>query len=140
MPNTIQVGKDWSVYFHRSTSAAVSRLWASGKKIGFADVSYSVDEGTEKYFGAGQRWPYGIVEGPKDITVTLESLWIDSGAQQFFLNQSEVSGALTPFWLGVSGTDRALAFSGCKMNSLDGDLPADGWTMQSMEIGVKGIL
>ena len=141
MVNNVQVGRNWSVYFHPSANAPVSRLWASGDKIGYVDsASYSIDEGTESYFGAGQRWPYGIVPGPMDITVTLDGLWIDSGAQQFFLNQAEISGALTPFWVGVSGTDRALAFSGCQIASLDGDIPAEGWTTLSVELKSKGIL
>jgi len=79
------------------------------------------------------------VVGPKDISVTLDGLWIDSGARAFFMDEVEKTGAQTGFTLGASGTDRAIAFSACKIISFDGDFSADDWLRQTVEIGAKGI-
>ena len=137
-------GKDVTIYYYSGAEASLSnanyRLFAHGVAVGFTDeFTYTVDEGTERYFGAGKRLPWGQSAGPKDITITVDGLWIDSGARKFFMDEVERTGSLTTFTLGASGTDRSVVFSGCKIISFDGNFPVGDWLTQSVEIGAKGI-
>lgn len=134
---TIQVGKDVTVYY--STGAKYGSLcghtFASGDAIGFCNLmSYTVEENVETYKGAGRRYGWGIKGGALEYTVHLEGLWIDSGAQQFFENESERSGALTAFAMGASGAEKGVVFSGCRMGTLDVEFDAEGWCTQTVDI------
>jgi hypothetical protein len=109
--------------------------YASGTRIGFVNnLSYTVEENTEVYHGAGRRYGWGIKGGALDVTVSLDGLWLDSGAQRFFLAETERTGALTAFVLGATGTDRGVTFSGCRVGTLDVEFAADGWATQSVDV------
>jgi len=134
---SVQVGKDLVVFFR---SGAFSNLFASGMKVGLVDTAtWSVDEGLEEYHGAGQRLPQAIVEGPKSITLSLDGLYLVSGAQEFFLNQIKQSAGSDMFHIALSGIDSAVKFSGCKIESLDQENTADGWSRLSVDIRALGI-
>jgi hypothetical protein len=135
---SVQVGQDFNVYY-TSTAADINGLvghkFASGTLIGFVNnLSYTVEHNVEGYGGVGKREPWGIKEGAYGVTINLEGLWIDSGAQSFFLAQSMVSGALTPFAIAFSGTDKGVAFSGCRVGTFDAEISADGWATSTVDI------
>lgn len=132
-----QVGKDMTVFVY---SGVFTNLFASGWKAGLVETaSWSVDEGVERYYGAGNRLAQAIVPGPKSISLTLDGLYIDSGAQQYFLGQIEITGTNDIFHVGISGTDRAFRFSGCQIESLDQDNSADGWSRLSVDLAAKSV-
>ncbi len=133
----VQVGKDVTVYY--STGAKYGSLcnhtFASGDAIGFANLmSYTVEENVEVYKGAGRRSGWGIKGGAIECTVHLEGLWVDSGAQQFFINETLKSGALTAFAIGASGTEQGVVFSGCRIGTLDVEFDAEGWCTETVDI------
>lgn len=138
---TEQVGKDITVYYatsgatHGKYANLVNHAFASGEAIGFCNImSYTVEENVEGYMGAGRRYPWGIKAGGLECTVHLEGLWVDSGAQQFFINESARTGALTGFAIGASGTEQGVVFSGCRMGTLDVEFDAEGWCTQTVDI------
>ena len=134
---SVQVGKDVDIYYATGNSynGLVAHKFASGTRIGFANnFSYDIDHGVERYMAPGRRYGWGIKAGGLEVTINLEGLWIDSGAQQFFHNEAERSGALTAFALGASGTDKGIAFSGCRLNSANIEFDSEGWCTQTVEI------
>jgi len=134
---SVQTGKDVEVYYH---NGAFADLFASGTLIGLAETAtWSMDEGLEEYHGAGKRLPWGIAPGPKSVTLTLEGLWVESGAQKFFMDEIVKSGATNQFHVGISGLDRAFKFSGCYIESLDQDNAADDWSTFSVDLRALGI-
>jgi len=133
----VYVGRDFTLYWATGTDAdpLYRKVFASGTPFGLVNrLTYTVDEGTEAYRGAGRRTPWGIKPGAKEITITLEGLWVDSGIQGFFLNQSKSTGALTSFVLGASGTDTSITFSGCYLTSFEGSIESDGWVTGTIEL------
>jgi len=138
---TVQVGKDVTVYYatsgttHGVYKSLVNHTFASGEAIGFCNLmSYTVEGNVEVYKGAGRRYGWGIKGGAVECTVHLEGLWVDSGSQQFFINESERSGALTGFAIGASGDDRGTVFSGCRVATLDVEFDAEGWCTETVDI------
>lgn len=134
---TVQVGKDIDVYFASGAdyNGLVGHKFASGIKVGFANImSYSIEHNVERYMAPGRRYGWGIKGGGIECEIHLEGLWVDSGAQQFFLNESERSGSLTAFAIGGSGTERGVAFSGCRLGSIDVEFDAEGWATESVDI------
>ena len=126
--STIQVGRDFTLYWATGSDrgSLYSKKFASGTAIGLVNnLSYTVDEGTEAYHGAGKREPWGIKAGAKGLTVHLEGLWVDSGIQAFFLAQAKSTGGLTSFALGASGTDKSITFSGCRLNTFDANIESE---------------
>jgi len=137
MATIVQVGKDFTVFW--TTGSQMGSLYsgniASGAKVGLVGtLSYTADLGTESYHGAGKREPWGIEGGPIDVTVHLDSLWIDSGAQGFLIDQTEATGGLTSFVLLASGSETKIAFSGCKLDSFDGEFDAEGWATETLDL------
>jgi len=135
---TTQVGKDVTVYYSATTAKYGSlcrHTFASGDALGFCNLmSYTAEGSVEVYRGAGRRYGWGIKGGALEYTVHLEGLWVDSGAQQFFINESQRSGALTAFAIGASGTEQGVVFSGCRMGTLDIEFDAEGWCTQTVDI------
>ncbi len=138
---TVQVGKDVTVYFATSGagdgvySSLVNHTFASGVPIGFCNrMSYTAEGNVEVYRGAGRRYGWGIKGGALDYTIHLEGLWVDSGAQRFFANESARSGALTPLAIGASGLEQGIVFSGCRMGTLEVEFDAEGWATQTVDI------
>lgn len=134
---SVQVGRDVTLYY--ATGSKYSPLYrhkyASGVAVGFVNnVSYTVEENVEGYYGAGRRIPWGVKPGRKETTVHLEGLWVDSGAIQFFLNQAEISGNVASFGLGVSGTDRGISFSGCRLTTTNIEFDAEGWATTRIDV------
>ena len=134
----VQVGKDVTVYYSATTAnyaGLVNHTFASGQPIGFCNLmSYTVEENVETYKGAGRRYGWGIKGGALEYTVHLEGLWVDSGAQQFFMNEAARSGSLTGFAIGASGTEQGVVFSGCRMGTLDVEFDAEGWCTETVDI------
>ena len=138
---TVQVGKDVTVYFattgvsHGVYASLAAHKFTDGEALGFCNImSYTVEQNVETYKGAGRRYGWGIKGGALEYTVHLEGLWVDSGAQQFFINESERSGALSAFALGASGTEQGVVFSGCRMGTLDVEFDAEGWCTETVDI------
>jgi len=134
---SVQVGQDFDVYYARSGAidSLINHKFASGVKIGFVNnLSYTVEHNVEGYAGVGKREPWGMKAGAYGVTMNLEGLWIDSGAQAFFLAQSVVTGALTTFAIAFSGTDKGVAFSGCRVGTYDAEISADGWATSTLDI------
>jgi len=134
---TVQVGKDVDIYYATGTKyhGLAAHYFGSGIRIGFANnVSYDINHNVETYRAPGRRYGWGIKAGGIEVTVNLEGLWVDSGAQQFFHNQAEKTGSLTAFAIGASGTDKGIAFSGCRMGSLGVEFDSEGWCTQTVEI------
>ena len=135
--STIQVGRDFTLYWATGADAGAlyRKAFTSGTAIGLVNnLSYTVEEGTESYHGAGKREAWGIKAGAKDITVHLEGLWVDSGIQEFFLDQAKSVVGLTPFALGASGTDKSITFSGCRMSTFDGNIDSEGWATETVDL------
>jgi len=134
---TVQVGRDVDLYYAigNSIHGLVSHKFGSGIRIGFVNnMTYDIEHNVEKYTAPGRRYGWGIKAGALDVTINLEGLWVDSGAQQLFHNEAEKSGALTAFAIGASGTDKGIAFSGCRMNSVSIEFDSEGWCTQNVEI------
>lgn len=134
---TTQVGQDLTVYYATGGEIAsfVNHQFASGSKIGLVNLmSYTAEHNVEVYYGAGKREGWGIKAGQYSLTAHLEGLWIDSGAQKFFLGEAEKTGALTAFALGASGTEKGIVFSGCRQGTFDAEFSADGWATQTVDI------
>lgn len=137
-----QVGQDFTIFWATGTEGAYlyGGGYTSGAQVGLVGtLSYSVDPGTEAYHGAGKREPWGIRSGPLDITVHLENLWIDSGVQGFLMDQAEATGALVSFALLASGSETKIAFSGCKLDSFDGEFDAEGWATETVDLLAMGL-
>jgi len=135
--STVQVGRDFTLYWATGSDmgALYKKTFSSGTAIGLVNnLSYTVEEGTEVYHGAGKREAWGIKAGAKDVTVHLEGLWVDSGIQKFFLNEIKSSGNLTSFVLGASGTDKSITFSGCRLGTFDANIDADGWATETIDL------
>ena len=134
---TVQVGRDINVYFASGSKyhGLAVHKFASGYRIGFANnFSYSVEENVEVYHAPGKREGWGIKPGAYDVTVSLEGLWVDSGAQKFFLAEAKNTGALTAFAMGVTGTAKGVTFSGCRMGTHNAEFTADGWATETVDI------
>ena len=134
---SVQVGQDFDVYWATGSKQAslVGHVFASGDKVGFVNLlSYTVEHNVEGYHGTGKREPWGMKAGAYDVTAHLEGLWIDSGAQSFFLGQQSETGALTTFCIGFSGSDKGLAFSGCRTGTIDAEITADGWATNTVDV------
>ena len=141
MGNTVQVGRDLDVYYANvgaDITAMVKHIFASAAKIGLVNtLSMTVDHDVQVYHGAGKREGWGIRAGAYDVTAYLEGLWLDSGAQGFFMSQSMgvgATGALTPFAIGFSGLEKGIVFSGCRMNSWELEFDAEGWATNTIDI------
>lgn len=140
---TVQVGRDFSVYWATGSKihGLCAHYFASGQAIGFvSNLSYTIEQNVDKYHGLGKREPWGIKEGAYDATAHLEGLWVDSGAQKFFIRQSKATGALTVFAIGCSGSDVGVAFSGCRVGTFDSELTNDGWATETIDIPAIKIL
>ena len=134
---TVQVGRDVDVYFATGSDyhGLVAHKFGSGIKVGFANnFTYDIDHGTEVYMAPGRRYGWGIKAGGIEVTVHLEGLWVDSGAQQFFHAQGQRSGSLTAFAIGATGTEQGVAFSGCRLSTLGVEFDAEGWCTQDVDI------
>jgi len=137
MGNTVQVGRDMTVYYQ--TGAKIVNLghhaFASGITVGLVNnLSYTVEHNVEVYHGAGKREGWGIKAGALDVTAHLDGLWLDSGAHQFFIDESAKSGALLAFAIGFSGSDKGVVFSGCRMGTFDVTISSDGWVTDGIDI------
>jgi len=133
----IQVGKDVNVYFASGTNyhGLAAHTFASGTIIGFANnFTYDIDHGTEVYMAPGRRYGWGIKGGGIEVTLHLDGLWVDSGAQQFFHNEAERTGSLTAFAIGATGSDKGICFSGCRLSSLGVEFDSEGWCTQTVDI------
>ena len=140
---TVQVGRDFDVYWATGSKmhGLCAHVFASGTPIGFVStLSYTIEQNVDRYFGVGKREAWGTKEGAYEATAHFEGLWIDSGAQRFFLNQSMVTGALTVFAIGCSGTDKGIAFSGCRTGTYDAELSNDGWATTTVDVPAIKIL
>jgi len=135
---TVQVGKDVNIYYATTAggyTGLMNHKFASGIRIGFAsNLSYDVEHNVETYIAPGRRYGWGIKGGAIEVSVNIEGLWVDSGAQQFFANESLKTTALTAFGLGASGTDNGVVFSGCRLTSISVEFDAEGWATQNVEI------
>lgn len=134
---SVQVGQDFDVYWATGTkiNGLVGHKFASGTKIGFVNnLSYTIEHNVEGYQGVGKREPWGMKAGAYGVTMSLEGLWIDSGAQSFYLAQTLVTGALTVFSIAFSGTDKGVSFSGCRVGTYDAEISADGWATNTVDI------
>jgi len=134
---TVQVGKDVNIYYATGAqyNGLVAHDFASGIRIGFAsNFSYDVEHNVEVYSAPGRRYGWGIKAGKIEVTINLEGLWIDSGAQQFFTNESMKSGSLMAFAIGASGTDQGMVFSGCRFTNIGVEFDAEGWATQAVSI------
>jgi len=134
---TVHVGRDFTLYWASGADgdSLYRKVFASGTPIGLVNVlGYTQEEGTASYHGAGKREPWGIKAGAKDLTVHLEGLWVDSGIQQFFLNEAKATGALTSFVLGASGVDTSITFSGCRLNTFDANIDSEGWATETVDL------
>ena len=135
---TLQVGKDVDIYYASDAAkytGIMNHHYTSGVRIGFANnLTYSIEQNAEAYFAPGRRTPWGIKAGRYECTINIEGLWIDSGAQAFFLKQTLATGALTAFAMGASGTDQAVSFSGCRISSGEVEFDAEGWATNSFEM------
>jgi len=134
---TVQVGRDFTVYYAEGDDihGLVGHDFASGTQIGLVNVlSYTQEHNVDVYHGVGKREGWGIKAGAYDVSAHLEGLWIDSGALGFFMDQSLVTGALTPFAIAFSGTDRGIAFSGCRLGTYDAEINSDGWATNTVDI------
>lgn len=137
MGTKVQVGRDLTVYYQTGAKIAnvVNHAFGSGIKVGLVNnLSYTIEHNVEVYHGAGKREGWGIKAGALDVTAHLDGLWIDSGAHQFFINESKKSGALMAFGLAFSGTERGIVFSGCRMGTFDVTFAADGWATDGIDI------
>jgi hypothetical protein len=103
-------------------------------------LSYTINQNVDKYFGLGKREAWGTKEGAYECTAHLEGLWVDSGAQRFFIAQSKATGSLTAFAIGCSGTDRGFAFSGCRVGTFDSEITEDGWATETIDMPAIKIL
>ena len=139
MGTTVQVGQDMVVYWNTGADGRHMysvHKFASGNKVGLVNnLSYTVDEGLDSYHGVGRRFPWGMKGGAIDVTLHLEGLWIDSGAQEFILDQVARTGALLSWNIGFSGTEKGVVFSGCRIASFDANFDADGWATQTVDFG-----
>ena len=134
---TYQVGADVTVYWATGSDygSLCNHAFGSGTALGCANImSYTVEEGTEGYYGAGRRYPWGIKGGQIEVTVHLEGLWIDENAWQFWENQAEATGALTAFAIGATGSTKGVVFSGCRLGSFEVEFDAEGWCTETVDI------
>jgi len=132
-----QVGKDIDIYWATGTqyTGLISHKFASGMRIGFANLmSYSVEHNVEKYNAPGRRTPWGQKPGAYDLTIHIEGLWMPTGALNMFQSQSAATGSLKAFALAVSGTNNAIAFSGCQLSTFDVEFDAEGWATETVDI------
>ena len=138
MGTTVQVGRDFGVYWTSGANdvhGLCAHKFASGAKMGLVNVlSYTVEHNTEVYHGAGRRQGWGIKAGAYDLTVHLEGLWLDSGSKAFFQKEVAKTGALAAFAIAFSGTEKGIAFSGCRLGTFEFEVNADGWATETVDI------
>jgi len=144
MGTTVQVGQDFTVYWATGTKLhglVNSHDFASGMKIGHVNnLSYTVEHNVDVYHAVGKREGWGIKAGAYDVTVDMDGLWIDSGAQGWFLGQSIETGALMAFGIAFSGSEKGIGFSGCRLGTYDAEIASDGWATSTVSVPALVVL
>lgn len=123
--------KGWEVTLQYKDSSGTPPAWTTVGRA--SSVSVEVSGGLERVYGIGERDPVVIKEGRREISGTVEKMFVDTTWYEAMAGTSGVQ----PNWqircnIGT-GSDYTVVLQGVKFDTWSMDLPQDDYIVESID-------